>query len=134
MDHNCVAADETGYYEPVLESWPPPEPPPPPAPSPIPCGSHLLFERGGRCLTPQPAQSQPKYVAMGSCTGQQPAWQVGWIRGKPSLESSFLRKTFSKNETRVLYISTAGARGWGWGSTLKFTHHTWGFIRVLKLS
>jgi hypothetical protein len=93
VDHNCVVAEETGYYEPVLESFPPPEPPPPPPPAPVPKGPLLSFERAGKCL--MPVADSVRYVTMGECsgsTGERSQWQVGWIRGMPTLESVYLRQ------------------------------------------
>ena len=88
-NHNCVEARRTGFYEPVLEVWPPPEPPPPPPPSPIPTTPAQHFEKGGQCLAPG---DDGHSLTMGTCGTVLSEWQAGWIRGQPTLESVYLRQ------------------------------------------
>ena len=87
---NCLTTEKTGYFEPVLEDWPPPGPPPPPPPSPVPTGPIQTYSKDGlvKCLVP--AQDD-RHVAMGSCAEGRAHWQIGWVRGHQSLESVYLR-------------------------------------------
>eukprot|EP01052_Picozoa_sp_SAG31_P016302 SAG31_NODE_1074_length_10052_cov_88.255400_8_plen_321_part_00 len=99
---NCISAEESGYYEPMLTAFPPPEPPPPPPPSPIPTGMPHIYVKAGQCLS-----ADENGLFMGSCTdgttmGQ---WQQGWVRGVPSLESVYLRQRYA-NETEGWCITT----------------------------
>ena len=89
----CASAAKTGFYEPLHETAPPPPPgPPAPPPGPPASGPTLAFEKDGKCLSPDPEDFPAAHggVVMGACDAPAAAWQVGWVRGHPSLESRAL--------------------------------------------